>query len=92
MEKYFGYWVRARQANVSLRFPVSAQASLSNPKIMFASLLNSGKRWMEKWITGAPEAIADSGDSPPLPMTGLTGTGIGEPGSIGGCFIETAAH
>jgi hypothetical protein len=92
MEKYSGYWVRAKQAGVSLRFPASAQASLSNPKIMFASLLNSGKRWVEKWIKGTPEAVADPGDSPPLPMGGLTATGKSKSGNGGGCFIETAAQ
>jgi hypothetical protein len=88
MEKYKGYWVEAKQAGVYLRFPVSAQASLSNQETMFASLLNQGERWMKKWIFATSTAIAGSGDSPPMPM-GALGS---ESKADVSCFIATAAY
>jgi hypothetical protein len=89
MEKYNGYWVKAKKANVYLRFPISAQASLSNPKIMFASHVNKGKRWLNKWILAPTEAIAHSGDTPPPPMVALRSDTNQISAS---CFIATAAY
>jgi hypothetical protein len=88
MEKYNGYWVEAKQAGVYLRFPTSAQASLSNQGAIFASLLNQGERWMKKWIFATSTAIAGSGDSPPMPM-GALGS---ESKADVSCFIATAAY
>jgi hypothetical protein len=99
-----GYWVKAKKANVFLRFDQEVQielAQLSNPGIMFASIWNKAKRWVKKCF--APEtAIADSGDSPPMPMVALSGSSSGadsgggsgtdsDGGGGGGCFIETVA-
>lgn len=90
MEKYKGYWVKAKADNVYLRFRQSVQASLSNPrKIMLAGVYNRTKSWIKKWIIASPEAIADAGDSPPAPMGGLAAATGG--GGGGGCFIATAA-
>jgi len=98
MEKHKGYWVKAKKANVYLRFPVSAQTTaLSNPRsVMLASFTSRAKRWLKKWILTPQAAIAGSGESPPMPMGELNTTasapsgGYGESG--GGCFIATAAY
>lgn len=95
-----GYWVLAKKANVSLKFLQSTQiAQISNKDIMFAGLLNKAKRWMKDWIL-APDAIADSNDSPPMPMgimgasesesadTTSEGDGGGSGGGGGGCFVD----
>ena len=90
MEKHEGYWVKAKKANVFLRFPVRVQAGLSNPATMIAKLLNKGKRWINRRL--APNvAIADSEDSPPAPM-GDFGTKGGDSSGGPACFITSAAH
>jgi parallel beta-helix repeat protein len=105
MVKGEGYWVKAKKENVFLRFDQEVQIELaqhSNPGIMFASVWNKAKRWVKKCF--APEtAIADSGDSPPMPMVDLSvsssgadsgggsGTDSDGGGGGGGCFIETVA-
>jgi len=90
MEKYEGYWVKAKKANVFLRFRVTAQtASISNPPTYFARLLSNGKRWMKRWVFTTHVAIADSDDSPPRPMGDFSTV---SPESVGGCFIATAAY
>jgi hypothetical protein len=89
LEKNNGYWVKAIKDNITLRFRHSVQvASLSTPETMFASLVNKGKRWMKKWIFTPRAAIADSNDSPPMPMGGFDSSTQGG----GGCFIATAAY
>ena len=97
LTRYEGFWVRVKKSNVYLRFPASAQASLSNPGTLFASLLNKGKRFMQNWFLSPVTAIADSGDSPPRPMGGLNSnsqqsSSSGDSGGGGGCFIATAAY
>ncbi len=95
MEPYEGYWVRVKQANVSIRFPESAQASVSKTGVMFASFINKGQRWLEKWVFSPSEAIAVSSDSPPLPMASLSVYSLdasGGSGSGGNCFIATATY
>jgi hypothetical protein len=91
IEPYSGYWVKAKQENVGLIFPVSVHASLSNSDIMFAGLLNSAKTWAKKLIFDSQLAIAESDDSPPMPMAGLSGSSA-DSGGVGGCFIGTAAN
>jgi hypothetical protein len=95
MEKHDGYWVKAKKANVFLRFLEAEQlAVLPNPGTTFAGLFNRGKRWIKRWVFAPEVAIADSGDSPPAPMVDFgagTGRGSGE-GDGGGCFIATAAY
>jgi len=92
MERYKGYWVKAKKANVCLRFPVSAQASSANSKTMFAALLNRSFRWLDKWIIAPKTAIADSGDQPPMPLGALSNETKGGGGGGGSCFIATAAY
>jgi hypothetical protein len=89
MEKYKGYWVKAKKANVFLRFQVINQVSLSNPATYFARLLINGKRWMKRWVFTPDVAIADSDDSPPRPMGDFSTV---SPESVGGCFIATAVY
>jgi hypothetical protein len=54
MEQGEGYWVRAKMANVSLKFlqinqdPEMEIAQLSNSSIVFAGLFNKAKRWMKE--------------------------------------------
>jgi hypothetical protein len=92
MEQGNGYWVKAKQANVSLRFRQSVQvAQLSNSGIMFAGIFNKAKRWVKKWVFDSQVAIADSNDSPPMPMAALSGSSADSEGSDGGCFIATVA-
>ena len=44
---------------------------------------------MKKWVFSPQPAVADSGDSPPLPMGDFSTV---SPESVGGCFIATAAY
>lgn len=93
-----GYWVRARTSNVSLIFRQSMQlAQLSNTATMFTDLWSGAKRWVKQWVFGLEVAIADSGDTPPMPMDGLgLGAEIDMPGHTegggGGCLIDTTAR
>jgi uncharacterized repeat protein (TIGR02543 family) len=90
MEHCEGYWVKANRANISLMFRIIVQeASLSTPNTMLASILNKGKRWIKKWVFSPQAAVADSGDSPPLPMGDFSTV---SPESVGGCFIAEAAY
>jgi hypothetical protein len=93
MQKNKGYWVKAKQNNVFLRFPVSAQiAALSKSDTMLASIWRKGKRWIKTWVFAPTIALADTEDSPPLPpIRGLSsrGSSVSEGG---GCFIATAAY
>ncbi|HID31180.1 MAG TPA: sigma-54-dependent Fis family transcriptional regulator, partial [Desulfobacterales bacterium] len=88
MEKHDGYWVRAKRANVFLRFLEAEQlAGLGNPGTTFASLFNRGKRWIKRWVFAPEVAIADSGDSPPAPMADfVASTGHRSEGDGGGLF------
>jgi hypothetical protein len=83
MEVNEGYWVRAKEPNVYLSFPVSAQWVSLNKKTMFAKLVDDGKRWIKEKVMSPKEAIAESGDNPPMPMGGLD-----DESSIAGCFID----
>ena len=83
MEKYEGYWVWVKKANVFLRFPVAAQTSAS-PKSYRA--LTTGMNYSR------------SEEPPPMPIGSLNGslydTNESEaptesPQSGGGCFIDT---
>ncbi|MBW1828099.1 MAG: SBBP repeat-containing protein [Deltaproteobacteria bacterium] len=67
MRKYEGYWVKAKKANVYLKFKVSAQAKLSNPGTMLAGLFSEWKNRIKGWVLSPNDAIADDGDSPPGP-------------------------
>ena len=84
MRVYEGYWVKAKKANVYLRFKVSAQARISNPETMLACLLGEGKRLIKKWVFNPEQAIADSGDSPPQPPGDFSVSASGGGSSRGG--------
>ncbi len=86
-----GYWVRARTSNVFLIFRQSTQlAQLSNTAMMFADLWSGAKRWAKQWVFGPQAAIADSGDTPPMPMEAIMAP-VSEEGGGGGCLIDTMA-
>jgi hypothetical protein len=99
MEQGEGYWVRAKKANVSLKFlQGEPMTQLSNSSIMFARLLDSGKRWVKKLLFTPRAAIAYSNDSPPMPM-GVLGASespsadtAAEGDGGGGCFVDTSAY
>ncbi|MBN1627872.1 MAG: hypothetical protein JW944_15235, partial [Deltaproteobacteria bacterium] len=89
---YEGYWVKARKANVHLNFPMSVQ--LTEGRVggnLFAAYFDKGKSWLKDRIVATPLAVADSGDSPPMPMGAFTDENEGR-ASQGGCFIGTAAQ
>ncbi|MFC1820764.1 CFI-box-CTERM domain-containing protein [Thermodesulfobacteriota bacterium] len=80
---------------VFLRFPEEARlASLSTQGTMFASAIRDSKSWLKRWVLSPAVAIADSGDSPPMPMGGFNSASrrSGSGGGGGGCFIATAAY
>jgi hypothetical protein len=58
---------------------------------MFADLWGEAKRLAQGWVFGPQTAIADSGDSPPMPMEGIA-TPVSEEGGGGGCLINTTAR
>ncbi len=87
----YGYWVRAKQKNVNLRFSVSAQACLDNPDVLLAAGMDNA-RAVAKTLLSPAEALADAAgsDSPPRPMDAIGnddgGGGFGS-SSGGNCFI-----
>ena len=95
MEQGEGYWVRVKKPNVFLQFDRDAQrevAQVSDTHIMFAGLLDRAKTWIKRWVLTPDTAVADSGDSPPLPMADFSGTtnDADSEGGGGGCFVQTA--
>jgi hypothetical protein len=95
VKDHHGFWVKAKMANVSLRFSHSAplSSSLSREK----TLLAAAQRWLARVAVGLVSptaAIADSG-GPPMPMSlsGSAGSsGFSSGGGGSGCFIATAAY
>jgi len=59
MEAYEGYWVKVKKANISLKFPVAAQTSLTNVELQPTASL----------------AISDPEDLPPRPMGDVSSGG-----------------
>jgi hypothetical protein len=88
MEYYNGYWAKAKHKNVFLIFPVDAQ---NNPNALIAAV-RKNLLLAKKWIFSPQTAIADSGDTPPLPMASLNGNDSGASSSGGGCFIDALVH
>ncbi len=80
MEKYEGYWVRARKANVFLRFPVAAQVSAGGRSFRAAAFGSDYSR---------------SEEPPPMPPGSLAAEG-GEDAHLenpkGGCFIDSTSR
>jgi len=90
---YEGYWVKAKKANVRLNFPVSAQYAANQVNgSRLAAFFKGGKKWVNDWIFATPMAVADSGDSPPMPMGALADSAVSGSSSKRGCFIATAAY
>ncbi len=86
-----GYFVKAKQANVWLLFPRSAQLLVDASKrdVMFARLIKSGRHFLEKYIFSPNEAYADTDDYPPRPIGALADEETSAV-STGSCFIESA--
>lgn len=85
-----GYFMKVKQANVSLVFPQSAQllVDASNHETLFARLWDQGKSLFTKFFLTPEVAVAVSDDYPPMPMGNLAEEKPGA--SAGGCFIEAA--
>ncbi|OQX13938.1 MAG: hypothetical protein BWK80_42310, partial [Desulfobacteraceae bacterium IS3] len=94
IEKTEGYWVKAKAGNVSLRFPMRAQTTAVAGNRKSDYLFKIGKNWITSLISNlnfSRQAIADAGDSPPMPMGSLN-AGVSEKSDAGGgCFISTAS-
>ncbi|NOY70559.1 MAG: DUF5011 domain-containing protein, partial [Deltaproteobacteria bacterium] len=84
-----GFWVKALQKGVALRFVAGAPRPVVSSGMgqLIASLDKTATAWLDKWFF-AKTANADAGDSPPLPMEGLDLSGGASDGG-GGCFITT---
>jgi hypothetical protein len=89
LERHGGYWVRAKQANVSLRFRRAVQqAARGGPESIFLVFLNRSAGHFKAMWGGTREARAQSTDYPPMPMGTLTPSEH----AMGGCFIEAVAQ
>lgn len=87
MEAYAGYWVKARQANVFLRFEPGARvASLGKPEILMAGIWKKTKTWLSNLNIFSKEAVAGDDNTPPMPM-GTLDDNTADP-VFQGCFIE----
>ena len=89
LERYSGYWVRAKQQNVYLCFPADAGIASRFGGLMDA-VRNRLTAWAGSFLPETDTAYANAPtDAPPMPMAGLA-SGKAEGG--GGCFIGTMAH
>ncbi|MEW6076946.1 MAG: right-handed parallel beta-helix repeat-containing protein [Thermodesulfobacteriota bacterium] len=85
----YGYWVKARQKGVVLRFPASSQATLKNPGVLLAVAMDKIREEARALVSPA-EALADADkDSPPRPMDVIEDEGKEGSSSGGTCFINT---
>jgi len=88
MHVYQGYWVKAKHANVHLKFGVDAQEALLTQKQSLWDKMVAGVRsWMENTGLISSEAIAGDGDTPPMPMGSVDDPDNMLP--VAGCFVET---
>ena len=86
MAAYAGYWVKAKQAGVLLRFDPGVQiASLNASENLLARIWHKSSTWLSNLSIFSQEAIADS-DTPPMPMGGLDSNTV-DP-VFQGCFVE----
>ncbi|MDM8537760.1 hypothetical protein QUF70_13470, partial [Desulfobacterales bacterium HSG17] len=84
-----GYWARAKAENVWLRFPGTVIAkktinSVDSERIT-PRAFSKTKTWLKKNIFSLKTANADSGQGPPLPISGINSS----EGSAS-CFIKSA--
>lgn len=88
MEAYAGYWAKAKQAKVFLRFEPGARvASLGRPEILMAGIWKKTTTWLSNLNVFSKEAVAEGDDTPPMPMGGLDDNTV-DP-VFQGCFLET---
>jgi Divergent InlB B-repeat domain/Right handed beta helix region len=86
MAAYEGYWVKAKQANVYLRFdPDTQMASRGQSDALLARTWHKASSLLSVLNIFSHEAIADN-DTPPMPMGGLDDNTV-DP-VFQGCFIE----
>ena len=88
----YGYWVKARQEKIVLRFPVSAQASFRNPNIMLAVGMDKIKKTALQMISPSAALAENDNDMPPAPMATIDSDGVNASfgsSSGGNCFIES---
>jgi uncharacterized repeat protein (TIGR02543 family) len=91
LEAYSGYWVKVKKENVFLRFPADKQVARGlGARTLIADLFRTARDWLEQNLPAPKTAMADSGDSPPMPPAAL-GSATGSSSGSGGCFIHTAA-
>jgi hypothetical protein len=85
LERYSGYWVRAKQPNVYLCFPADAGIALRSGGIdaMYQLITAWADNLLPEFATAYANATTDS---PPMPMAGLE---TEKAGGSGGCFINT---
>jgi len=85
LERYSGYWVRAKQANVFICFPADAGIASRSGGVM-DSIWSRLTAWAGSLLPVTDTAYANApNDTPPMPMSGLGGEKAG--GSVG-CFID----
>ncbi len=88
LQRYSGYWVCAKKANVYLCFPAESQIAQITPMMMIAAWVRDVKDRAGEIILGIEAAYADfSTDNPPMPMSGFDKSPSGGGGS--GCFVST---
>ena len=87
MAAYEGYWVKAKQANIYLRFDPGTQiAALVQSDNLLARTWHKAATLLSVLNVFSQEAVADN-DSPPMPMGGFDDNTV-DP-VFQGCFIET---
>jgi hypothetical protein len=89
LEKYNGYWVRAREENVYLRFPSDYQITVNRFGKKLNRALAKGKGIMQS--LRPRKAHADGDDSPPRPMSDFSSDATGNSGGSG-CFISSTVN
>jgi hypothetical protein len=90
MAFYKGYWVKARQANVFLRFEPGARiASQGRSEILMAVIWKKTTTWLQNLKLFSGEAVAEDDATPPMPMGGVDDDSVDA--VFQGCFIEIAS-
>ncbi|MCX5851779.1 MAG: PKD domain-containing protein [Deltaproteobacteria bacterium] len=100
IEKHSGYWLKAKRANVWLRFPADVHLAAKGITEFYASLMMKEASKMAKaWGITPAYAATDTSDTPPMPMGGFTDTNTGsnsasssKEGGSGGCFVGTTTR
>ncbi|MCP4489610.1 MAG: hypothetical protein GY820_20180 [Gammaproteobacteria bacterium] len=87
MEPYEGYWVKAKQENVFLKFPHdnAVQVTATRNQGIGKQLKNRISK-----ISFTRQAIAESGGKPPSPIGSFSDSS--KVADSSGCFISEAAH